>query len=193
MDLKMVAFEAVGRTRHVETPHSGTFFADFFDGLVESLDQVRDPVTKRECIVLAKTLKVTYLKSVGLKHRDHGADLVEFSVGEDVTLHEGPSDRVIEESSTRAKQIEQLLRVDRQGLATNVFRHADGTNCVEGAVAHVAKILKPELDQVAYAFALGPFDCVAALLFGQCYADHRCAVLARRVNRHRSPSTADVE
>jgi len=65
-----------------------------------------------------------------------------------------------------------------------MFRHSDGRNCIEGSVAHVAKILQSEFDQVAYALTLSVVDGVAALLFGQRDADDRRTVLARRVYRH---------
>jgi len=147
VDFEVVSFEAVGRTRHVETPDAGTLFSDLPDGLVETLRQVGDPVAQRECVMLAKALEVTDLETVGLEHRDHRADLLELAVGKDVALDEGlrswtvrvgptqsasvsttlrpwrvgvviegdgSADRVIEESSTRTKKVEELLGVRRQ-------------------------------------------------------------------------------
>src|ERR1035438_9205418 len=63
MDLEVMAFKAVGRSRHVEAPYARAFLADFVDRFVESLDQVGDPVTQRQCVVLAQALDATHCES----------------------------------------------------------------------------------------------------------------------------------
>src|ERR1700691_6208283 len=68
MDLEMVSFESVRRAGHVETPHACALFTDLIHRFVETLDQVGNPVTQREPVVLAKTFKVTDFESVGLEH-----------------------------------------------------------------------------------------------------------------------------
>src|ERR1035438_10102267 len=88
MDLEVMAFKAVGRSRHVEAPYARAFLTDFVDRFVEALDQVVDPVTQRQCVLLAQALEVTDFESVRLEHRYHRADLLEFAVGKDVTLDE---------------------------------------------------------------------------------------------------------
>ncbi len=45
MNLQVMAPEGHGRTRHVETPHSGPFDSHVVDRFVESLGEIIHPVT----------------------------------------------------------------------------------------------------------------------------------------------------
>jgi hypothetical protein len=84
----MVTLESHGRAGHVQAPDSSALDSYFVRGLVEALDQIVNPATQRERVVLAQALQMTHFKAVRLEHRDHGAHFLQLPVGEDVALDE---------------------------------------------------------------------------------------------------------
>src|SRR6516162_654522 len=83
--------EVEGRRRHVEPPDSCSRRASRPYRRVPVRLQVGHPRAEREAVVLAQALDVTNLEPDVLHDRDDRADLVEFAVGEHVTIDEAVS------------------------------------------------------------------------------------------------------
>ncbi len=164
MDLGLAGFEHQRGGGHVQPPYPGPGLTDLGHGIGPVRLKVSHPGAQGRTIVFTQILAVPELETSRLHDTDEHADLVQFTVGEDIPRDEvtpgrqrqrseprtvtrlpgrvaGEGDAMVEQPARRPQQIEQVAEIDRQHRGADVLHHPDGTDRVERTVADVPVIL----------------------------------------------------